>query len=96
MESTIELTTELVAQSSIQQPFAMLHWKIKIALHLIASLILPPCSFLFLIFHPFIIFYLPVPAQENECYCGIFICRYAYAMYYIRDLNIIDKDVFEE
>ncbi len=28
--------------------------------------------------------------------CGIFICCYAYAMYYLRDLNICNKDAFEE
>ena len=40
--------------------------------------------------------FLTVPAQENGFDCGLFVCRYASAMYYLQDIEITFADVIKE
>jgi hypothetical protein len=45
--------------------------------------------------HPFFPYVL-VPMQENGYNCGIFVCHYAAAMYYLQDVEVSYSDITRE
>jgi hypothetical protein len=51
---------------------------------------------LFLVYIPLFLSYVLVPAQESGFHCGMLLCHYAAAMYYLQDVDIRLSDLMNK
>ncbi len=77
----------------MKSPFAMSSYKVKYYFYILSHISYFLC-FSFIIHYFFVMF--TVPAQENGFDCGLFVCLYASAMYYLQDIEITFADVVKE